>query len=543
MRPHDTPRHSQDSLTHAENPCAHTDAPLPSAAARPETAPNRGLLALLTVGAALVVGVTGMGVARYWISQSGLRHTAGVWTGLAMDVADGVFYRPLVGEHGFGGTRYLPLQFLIHGAAVHAGADPITSGHVLSVVFTVMLVAGTFRLLRNSGVTTAVAAPCACLVLCGYSVQIAAITIRGDVLAAALNVWGLAMVASACGQERRGGHLAWAAVCFVLAFTAKFTTLFGWAGACVSLWLIGRRRDAVKLFGWTVVGVVVCLVVIHVASEGRALESFTACASGGTTIGRVLRSPMYLLRTLRQDRVGMVFALLAGAALLSAGRGAWRELPTWATVFTLGVTLLLLSSPGTEYNHLIDAQVIAVVLFTVQVARGRVSRGFGVAALACVGFLAAGYFYVFAVNHRCHQGLTRRKQIAMLLAHTGAGDAPILSDDPMLAVADGRRPYMLDPFMFRLLEGKDPGFGRELAAKLRVRAFRAVVLQGTRFLGPDLLVELNHHYRRVLHQGRYSVYRVRASARAAPPTSVSTPEQRPKRPFPLHSRGLRNSDR
>src|SRR5690349_3712070 len=50
------------------------------------------------------------------IIQGGyLNHVSGVWATLADDVAHGVVYRPLVSDLGYGGTRYFPLYFTLHG--------------------------------------------------------------------------------------------------------------------------------------------------------------------------------------------------------------------------------------------------------------------------------------------------------------------------------------------------------------------------------------------------------------------------------------------
>ena len=45
-------------------------------------------------------------------NQYFLTHVEGVWLACAHDFLHGVFYRPLFGPLGYGGTRYFPLYFV-----------------------------------------------------------------------------------------------------------------------------------------------------------------------------------------------------------------------------------------------------------------------------------------------------------------------------------------------------------------------------------------------------------------------------------------------
>src|ERR1041385_5313521 len=68
------------------------------------------------------------------ILQGGyLTHVSGAWAALADDVAHGVLYRPLLSSLGYGGTRYFPLYFLLHGLLARAGLPLLAGGHLLSL--------------------------------------------------------------------------------------------------------------------------------------------------------------------------------------------------------------------------------------------------------------------------------------------------------------------------------------------------------------------------------------------------------------------------
>src|SRR2546427_7708441 len=67
-------------------------------------------------------------MAWYWPGALPQDSSSGVWTALAQDFAKGVFYRPTVSAFGFGGTRYMPLFFVLHGALIRLAFDPVTAG-------------------------------------------------------------------------------------------------------------------------------------------------------------------------------------------------------------------------------------------------------------------------------------------------------------------------------------------------------------------------------------------------------------------------------
>src|SRR5256885_295196 len=73
-------------------------------------------------------------MAWYWPGALPQDSSSGVWTALAQDFAKGVFYRATVSAFGFGGTRYMPLFFVLHGALIRLAFDPVTAGIVLTVL-------------------------------------------------------------------------------------------------------------------------------------------------------------------------------------------------------------------------------------------------------------------------------------------------------------------------------------------------------------------------------------------------------------------------
>lgn len=116
------------------------------------------------------------------------------------------------------------------------------------------------------------------------------------------------------------------------------------------------------------------------------------------------------------------------------------------------------------------------------------------------------------------RGDGRRADIEATLGSAGGGAAPLLAQDPIVALAGGERPYLLDAFMFRVVAARDAAIAEPMWAMLDRRGFRAVVLksdvetpQGRQFLenahfGPQFLQRLTANYRPAARHGKIHVY-------------------------------------
>src|SRR5208337_4912228 len=100
-----------------------------------------------------------------------VNHPAGVLIAMAGDLKDGVFYRPLFGPEGYGGTRYFPLYFVLHALLMKLGVPVLPGAYLLSAVAVVSLLTGVFYLLKGLGVEPWLAACSAGALLAAGSVQ------------------------------------------------------------------------------------------------------------------------------------------------------------------------------------------------------------------------------------------------------------------------------------------------------------------------------------------------------------------------------------
>ncbi len=475
---------------------------------------------VLGIAGILLLVLTALRVAQSWSNDAHLHHVAGAWTGLAVDLKNGVFYRAPFGPHGYGGTRFFPLFFCLHAAAMKLFGEWRVTGYTLSAVSIVLLIAAVYVLLRRMGVSRWLAAGGSLVMLAGSSVQEALLTIREDGMATMLNVWGVAMCAGGEPSKRR---LCAAAALFTLAFATKETTVFGLMAVFLSFLLTGGKKTAWRLLAFTAVGYAAALAAMYFGSHGRAFEVLRLTAAAGVNIHRIVNSPVELVDDL-SSYLGEAMLLAFGAAIcVATPLRKMGRIPPLLFLFTAAATCLIFSSEGTAGNHLIDLHVAAGVLLVSWAAGdgARLDLGFG--ALAAVCFIA---WLGLLLQHRAGDSVPVRAQLQEVVQSIGKTDAPILAENPLVAVVAGQQPYLLDAFLFRVIRKKDPSFADPLWQMLHEKRFSAVVLindpdteEGRAWYsdahcGKGFVERLERDYERVGTPGDQYLYMPRGSKKA-----------------------------
>ena len=186
-----------------------------------------GFLTVMAAGLLVFGSIIGLSI----VNGSSLDHVSGAWIAIAMDLRDGVFYRPLFDESvGYGGTRFFPLFFSLIALVSSVLDSPVTSGHIVAVLSGLLLLISCYLFMRRSGVKALFSLALCVLLLSAVSIRFGFQTIRGDILPLALNILGLAIyLDKSLGKKA----LYLAVLLFVLAFSAKVTAIHG--GLAVSL--------------------------------------------------------------------------------------------------------------------------------------------------------------------------------------------------------------------------------------------------------------------------------------------------------------------
>ncbi|MGD0542235.1 MAG: hypothetical protein ABSB33_12030 [Tepidisphaeraceae bacterium] len=451
-----------------------------------------------------------------WKNYHQIDPTAGVWTAAALDARQGMLYRPIVSDIGYGGSRYAPLHVVLQAGLMRIGLGPVASGYLLDAGGVVLVIAGLYALMRQLEVPAARAGAMACFVLAAYCYCTTAGGLKGDLLPAGLNLAGLSAVVRATRRPKvRLGRLMLlaAAICFVLATATKITSVFGIASAGLWLAFRGRWRAALFLGAIWVIGIGVAAWATQRASDGRALEIFRLCAAGGGGMGQLLLGPRRMFQeSIHSDRIFVLFWLIA-LGLVVIGR-AWTSLPVILFIITSMGTVLIFGSPGTNANHLVDLDAAAVLVIATQLKASKAGILGALAVSLIVGF--AGVNHLVRTAKIVHEARHGQMLAALAQTHGSPVAGPLLSENPILPILEGERPYMLDSFMFRTIRMRQAQIAERFWTELSERHFRAVILNSPPSeksyetnagdFGPGFIKRLEQSYTLSGIHGDYYVY-------------------------------------
>jgi len=471
---------------------------------------------VLLIAAILLFSTTILSIAVIVPRDNRLNHVSGTWIALALDTVEGIFYRPLLSECGYGGTRFMPLYFLLNAMlARFLGINVIASGYVVSVASAIGLLSGVWLFLRRMGLSTWYALSCSALILASNATQLAVATVRGDLLSTALNTGGVALCLRVVKRDSSVPILL-ASLFFSAAFTTKLTALYAFGAGVAWLFLNGHTREAVKLTLATLGSLLLISAVIHLASGGNALESMLECSTGGMFSGFLMLGPLRLLQELVRN--GSFTLLLLGMLLFSLDTFSplklWRQFPFALLASAVLVSCLIFGSPGTGYNHLLDLHVAAVLCICQQVQNKRIPRS-GLMFIAVAAMVSCGQTSSTLIE--TYRGTNHRAAVEHVVARLPVRDRIILSDDPVVPIRAGQRPYVLDSWMLRHVASKREGFIEPLLSAIRSQRFGAVVLMedprtssGKRWyethFGRAFTKELLIHYVASFSDGGYIVF-------------------------------------
>jgi len=430
-----------------------------------------------------------------WWNWGDLDHASGTWIAMAIDARDGVLYRPIVSEIGYGGTRYAPLHALIQAGLLELHVDPITGGYLIGIVSAALLATGAYHLMRRLEVAPTTALIMSCLLASAHCLAVGVAGIRGDLLAAAFDVCGLAAVA--------GLAIPLAGICFILAFATKVTCVFGIVTSVAWLCCTGQRRRAFQLAAIWTIGVAAGVLMTQWASQGRAVGIFIACADGGGQLMTLLLAPLAMLNNaIHYDPIALAFWLTA--LLFLPGNIRSTSLPAMLLLVTTVGTVAIFGTPGTNINHLIDLHAAALVFLA---TRCRSARFGGLAMIAplalalvcaCVCLEQAGHI------HLEQRRATMEAVLADVANSPVAG--PMLSENPMLPIVAGQRPYLLDAYMFRVLGARAPSVAAKMWDDIGHQRFSAIVIYSRHSFGPAFMDRMQRSYALVSQHGDYQVF-------------------------------------
>ena len=186
------------------------------------------------------------------------------------------FTRQLYDGFCSGGTRYMPLFFVLHSLVARLlGGDYVLSGKLLSLVVVILLISLTFVILRRFHVPRSFALLLALLV-CSQTLGLkqdraSAPTLSRPCYSWVPSLWLLIWAHDSpflLPHSRR------------LAVFTKLSAL--WAPAAIALWLFRHNRREFLLFAASFIGFVVASAfAVQIVSDGRFLENLATMAFAG----------------------------------------------------------------------------------------------------------------------------------------------------------------------------------------------------------------------------------------------------------------------
>lgn len=424
-------------------------------------------------------------VAWYWHDSIYQANTCGTLTALADDIAHGTLLRPLVSDLGYGGTRYMPLFPLLHGTLIRLGVEPVVAGMSLMQSATVLLAAAIASCLRLAGLPWTKALPLALLTWTSEEYLQHTTQLRIDVLAAALNLWGIYCVARAVrrrapGKARGVLWIALAVLMFSLAFISKLTALYGAVAAV--LWLLSRRRWrlAAALGTGTASCAGILLMCLQHATGGVFEQVFSRCLSCGGGIADAADAWYIFGREFVSHEPNGLF-LLGALAAVFLSRAVGRSLEGLTFLMATMTLAVEFASPGCGSNHMVDVYATCILVMGRVVATTplgwRLLGGLFALCLAnfacdCVRYGAPAGYYDAVISERRHSREAIR-YIQRIRPHDGG---PVYATDPMVPIVMGQRPYLLDDFMFNSTLIRDHAIASDLCRAMREHRFSMLVI-------------------------------------------------------------------
>ena len=441
--------------------------------------------------------------AHAWQSFSGayLNYVSGIWLALGRDLASGVFVRDLIGPLGYGGTRYFPLFFILIGSFLAVGIPPLVAGGLASGVAGSLLAAGLARIARALNAPRSVMWIAAAAAVASYFVQQTLFEVRADVLAAALNLWGLSAAVPLFRAQPAARPRVWPAVVwFTLALATKVTSLTVPGCVAIALMLAGRARSGIRFTVGMAAGLAAFFALVQAASAGRALASWRACmfadSSGGQLLRRLLAGDFIALA-----RYSHLLTALLGLACIAVAAGLffdWRArqprhaardsdglggqamwLPVTLLAGVSASTALTLSSPGTVPSNQMVEWLGVIVAVVIWMAAARRELRLVLSTLLAVVIVWMSAQDAVRVSQLWQTRATRttaatRQQIVDRVAQA---PGPVLSESALWPVLAGRPPFLLDPFALRVVMMSRPDIARDLEARIDARVFPMVIFQ------------------------------------------------------------------
>jgi hypothetical protein len=450
-----------------------------------------------------------------------------VYASLAAYLNSGLFYPEIYDGTHYGGTRYMPLQFVLHAGLARLTGEYLVSGKGLTYALTLVLCVQLWLTLRAANCPRSVAAASISLLLltdCGY---LACTTIRGDLLPVVCQLAALLLIHGDTSWPR----VALAGLFCALAVLAKFSAL--WAPLAITAYLLLCQRRYLPLYlSVTVVCLASALLAFHWMAGGRMYANCAALSVAGVSLKDVLLAPLVLVWKLGRSGTGVAF--LVPALIVEAASAVMQRR---TTVFHYGLcaccctSLVIYTDRGADYNHLLDLIVLAVVMAGTlwgglrllgEGSRSmRLVMGVALVWVVFTGTLNTLVFPVVGVLRSAQHHWVDPHFTWPPLAGLIQDDEPVLSEDAWIDISRRRVPTVLDAYSVARLADHHSELTEPLVKRIEAREFAYLVLLQRldaaspitdryrweeRAFGPAVVTAMRRNYRFLAEREGYVIY-------------------------------------
>ena len=406
----------------------------------------------------------------------------------------------------------MPAFIVLNGFFLHFGLDFYAAGVASSLVGVISLAVGVALFCRRSSLSWPQTL-CAVSCIFGWTLLVAMIQVRADILAAGLTVLGLAVIV---GKERLGiSDLIFASLFFALAWATKLTALHGPAAVFLYLALSKRNSEAARFVVAAAVALCVVGALSWIGSDGRVMQIFGPTASSGTDLNSVLKAPFRFVNMLKADGPGFLLFFAACVVFALDWTKHLRSLPGIHFVLVSLATVVILCSPGTTENHFVELHASALCFLAYSGFRNVESSHF----FSCSLILLA-VFQIFSASiilNKDVYAVGSRKKHRDIVSYIGSG-TPVLSENPSVPLALSSHVVIQDPFMLRVMAENDPKVDETIRKVLSGREYKYVVLMHditslgpgheypNRHLGATFVESMRSNYKYLEKVGGFHVY-------------------------------------
>jgi hypothetical protein len=210
------------------------------------------LIVAALAGTAQLLGL----LAWYWTDGLPFSDTSGVWIAHAWDLINGEFYRPYFDNSGHGGSRFMPLFFMLLSGMMQLIGIPSTAGAILTLLVGFCFMLALIRAMQTTDVPLFTAIPFALLACFSISFKLVHLEVRGELLASFLNLIALGFAAQGIKKPSASN---WVVI----------TMGYGWIAVSLYLLIKGRIKAGCGLFLVTASLALLGLEILQTANGGR----------------------------------------------------------------------------------------------------------------------------------------------------------------------------------------------------------------------------------------------------------------------------------